>query len=103
MPIYVFSDGEQQALAPLLDLGAQLHRSGSDMTDLLAMAGASLLIGSNSTYSRWAAFLGNMPSVWLKTTADGDKPTDAGIPTCYAPLEGSEPDWDVFACTLANE
>ena len=60
------------------------------MTDLRAMAGASLLVGSNSTYSRWAAFLGNMPSIWLKTDAEAEKPTAADAPICYAPLNESD-------------
>src|ERR1700678_1023415 len=56
MPIFIFSDGKEHELMPLLELGATLYRSGSDMTDLLAMSAASILVGSNSTYSRWAVF-----------------------------------------------
>jgi len=89
--IFVFSDGEEKLLKPVLDQGAELYRSGSDITDLLAMAGASMLVGSNSTYSRWAAFLGNMPSIWLKTSANPEKPTDLEIPICYLPLDCSGP------------
>lgn len=90
-PIYIFSDGEDEALAPLLRQGVQLYRSGSDITDLLAMAGACILVGSNSTYSRWAAFLGNMPSVWLKTVVDVEKPSAPEIPIAYVPLDCVEP------------
>jgi hypothetical protein len=89
--IYIFSDGDEKTLQPLLDQGAKLYRSGSDMTDLLAMSGASILVGSNSTYSRWAAFLGNMPSIWLKTTADVEKPTAPETPILYVPLDTVEP------------
>jgi len=86
-PIYVFSDGAEKMLAPILHQGAQVYRSGSDMTDLLAMSGASILVGSNSTYSRWAAFLGNMPSIWLKTAAAVEKPTGPETPIAYLPLD----------------
>jgi len=90
-PILIFSDGERKTLAPVLDQGAELYRSGSDMTDLLAMAGASILVGSNSTYSRWAAFLGNMPSIWLKTVADAEKPSDPEVPILYLTLDCVDP------------
>jgi hypothetical protein len=93
--IYVFSDGEEKMLSPLLELGAKIYRSGSDITDLLAMSGASILVGSNSTYSRWAAFLGNMPSIWLKTSLDVEKPSAAETPILYASLNCTEPAlWD---------
>jgi hypothetical protein len=89
--IYIFSDGDDKTLRPLLDLGAKSYRSGSDMTDLLAMSGASILVGSNSTYSRWAAFLGDMPSIWLKTTLAAEKPSAPNTPILYVPLDSIEP------------
>lgn len=90
-PIYLFSDGEEKELRPILDLGAELYRTGSDMTDLLAMAGASILVGSNSTYSRWAAFLGDMPSIWLKTAVHLEKPTAPETPILHVPIDCTEP------------
>jgi hypothetical protein len=90
-PIFIFSDGDETLLRPILDEGAKLYRSGSDMTDLLAMSGASILVGSNSTYSRWAAFLGNMPSIWLKTAAGAEKPSAPETPILYVPLDTLEP------------
>jgi hypothetical protein len=89
--VYVFSDGAAEQLRPVLELGCELYRSGSDMTDLLAMAGASLLIGSNSTYSRWAAFLGDMPSIWLKTTGFTEQPSSTTTPIHYCELESVDP------------
>jgi hypothetical protein len=90
-PIYIFSDGDEKLLKPILDQGAILYRTGSDMTDLLAMSGASILVGSNSTYSRWAAFLGNMPSIWLKTVVELEKPSAPATPILYVPLDSAEP------------
>jgi hypothetical protein len=95
MPIMVFSDGQVEELQPLLDLGTQLYRSGSDVIDLLAMAGASMLVGSNSTYSRWAGFLGNMPSIWLAgARIDREPPNEriveADVPVQYVPIDATE-------------
>jgi hypothetical protein len=91
MPIYLFSDGDVTTLRPLIEQGAQLYRTGSDMTDLLAMSGASILVGSNSTYSHWAAFLGDMPSIWLQTAQEIEKPTARETPILYVPLDAVEP------------
>jgi len=91
MRILIFSDGDAKQLEPILAQGATLYRTGSDMTDLLAMAGASVLVGSNSTYSRWAAFLGNMPSIWLRTVADVEKPSAPETSVLYVPLDCTEP------------
>jgi hypothetical protein len=76
LPIHIFSDGREQELAELLALkGVSLRREPTDIADLLALAQARLLIGSNSTFSRWAAFLGDMPSIWLKTNLLPEQPT----------------------------
>lgn len=90
MPLVAFTDGKPDELHQLLDLGVKIYRSGSDITDLLAMASASILVGSNSTYSRWAAFLGNMPSIWLQTHNPEERPTATGVPLQYVALDSSE-------------
>lgn len=64
----VFSDGHPEELKPILELGCRFHVGDSDLEDLLKLATANVLIGSNSTYSHWAAFLGNGRTVWLDTT-----------------------------------
>ena len=91
MPIRVFSDGREEELQELTSLGATLYRSGSDITDLLAMASASILVGSNSTYSRWAVFLGNMPSIWLEKQTPDEKPSAAETPILHIPLDMKYP------------
>jgi hypothetical protein len=76
LPIHIFSDGREQELAEILALkGVSLRRELTDIADLLSLAQAKLLIGSNSTFSRWAAFLGDMPSIWLKTKLLPEQPT----------------------------
>lgn len=80
LPVLLFSDGTPEQLAPLTALGAQITFAGSDILDLLAMAKASVLVGSHSTFSYWAAFLGNMPSYWLNTEKVMEQPTDPSVP-----------------------
>src|SRR5882672_6411684 len=91
MPVSIFSDGKERELAPLLESGATLYRSGSDMTDLLAMSSASILVGSNSTYSRWAVFLGDMPSIWVKREVQEEKPSGPDTPILYVPIDATDP------------
>ena len=84
LPVYIFSDGREHELGDILAInGVQLRREPSDIADLMALAEARLLIGSNSTFSRWAAFLGDMPSIWLKTEQPTEQPTGPGPPIMY--------------------
>lgn len=80
-PIHLFSDGDEHELAPILAVdGVSLRREDSDIGDLLAMAGSSLLVGSNSTFARWAAFLGDMPTLWRAGNLHEEKPTGRSTP-----------------------
>jgi len=88
--VYIFSDGKDEELAPLLNLGAKPYRSGSDIQDLLALSSASILVGSNSTYSRWAAFLGDMPSIWVKKLVREEKPSAAQTPLLHVSVDGAD-------------
>jgi Glycosyl transferase family 11 len=84
LPVFIFSDGHAHELANITAIrGVTLRREPSDIADLLALAQAELLIGSNSTFSRWAAFLGNMPSIWVKTDQVPEQPTSKGVPIVY--------------------
>jgi hypothetical protein len=65
VPALVFTDGSEAEVGRLLALPAVTpYRGASAVTELLAMAGATTLIASGSTFSMWAAFLGGMPCVW---------------------------------------
>jgi Glycosyl transferase family 11 len=84
LPVYIFSDGREHELADILAIDrVSLRREPSDIADLLSLAQARLLIGSNSTFSRWAAFLGDMPSIWLKTEQPAEQPTGELTPILY--------------------
>jgi hypothetical protein len=64
--IGVFSDGSPAELAPILAVpGKDLVTGGSAITDLLDMSAATYLVASGSTLSSWAAFLGQVPSIWF--------------------------------------
>ena len=66
MAIYIFSDGSDSELAPLLELNDSRRISfGSSIADLLALSQSNILIGSKgSTFSMWASYLGRMPVIW---------------------------------------
>lgn len=62
---FVFSDGREEELKELLNIkGVALIRTGSAISDLLLLSKAKVLIASaGSTFSAWACFLGQMPSI----------------------------------------
>jgi hypothetical protein len=64
-PAYIFSDGREEELAPLLSMpDVRLARTGSAIGDLLALSKASVILGTGgSTFTAWAIYLGKMPSV----------------------------------------
>lgn len=74
----IFSDGPPEQLRPLVDLLRPVETkctAPSDVSDLLAMAQADLLICSVSSYSVWAAMLSTAPYVWFRPQLhvhDGD-------------------------------
>lgn len=81
LPIRIYSDGTDAELAPLLDIpDVSVRREGDALADLLGLAGASLLVGSNSTFSRWAAYFGNMPSIWRIRPGEGESPVSPLTP-----------------------
>lgn len=65
----VVSDGTTAQLAPLLDecnAIVTMDIPDSDVSDMLALADADLLVCSVSSYSAWAAFLSNAPYLWFE-------------------------------------
>ena len=75
LPIRIHSDGADEDLTSLLAMDSVTRaRSADDINDLVAMAGASILVGSHSTFSRWAAFLGNMPVIWRERRIREESP-----------------------------
>lgn len=66
MPIYIFSDGDNSELSKILAL-PNVYRVhyGSSISDMLALSNSKLLISSASTFSMWASFLGQIPTIWF--------------------------------------
>lgn len=65
----VVSDGSAEQLAPLLNECNAIASSDipdSDVSDMLALANADLLVCSVSSYSAWAAFLSSAPYLWFE-------------------------------------
>ncbi|SDH20533.1 Glycosyl transferase family 11 [Bradyrhizobium sp. Rc2d] len=85
-PILIVSDGREAELADLISAGAKLVRTGSDIGDLLLLSSASLLVGSNSTFSRWAAFLGDMPAIWSARPTQNLNPSLDDAKMHYLPV-----------------
>lgn len=62
--VYVFSDGTEEELRPLLVLGnIQRKTYGTAIGDILAMSRCKIFIASGSTFSRWVRFLGRMNTI----------------------------------------
>lgn len=80
---FVVSDGTREDLGPLLCLpNVELVKSPSAISDLLVLAKSQILIGSGgSSFSAWASFLGQMPTIshegqslnWYKVSNDVSK------------------------------
>lgn len=61
----VFSDGRENELKQILDLeNVELSKNESALSDMLTLSRGSILISSShSTFSGWASFLGQMPTI----------------------------------------
>lgn len=59
VPVYVFSDGTDEELAPVLAL-AEVRRItfGTSIADILGLSSFPLLVASGSSFSMWARYLG---------------------------------------------
>lgn len=86
LPVKIVSDGSDAELAPLLTNGVTRVRAQSDVDELLLLASARVLVGSNSTFSRWAAFLGNPEAVWSSGARFIDNPAAGDRRTEYVPV-----------------
>ena len=66
LPIYVFSDAEQDDLVYVKSFhNCERVYLGSSISDMLAISNAQLLVASSSTFSMWASFLGQIPTIWF--------------------------------------
>lgn len=64
---YIFSDGTDNELKTILELpNTERKFYGNAFADIYAISKCKLLIASNSTFSAWGAFLGNVPTIFNK-------------------------------------
>jgi len=64
-PVYVFSDAQEEEIASIYKSG-NVHRiRSSAIAELITMSNSFVLIASGSTYSAWASFLGQCPTIWF--------------------------------------
>jgi len=76
--ILVFSDGTAQELDKILSLNnVVLSKSISPVDDLYKMTKAKVFVGSSSTFSYWACFLGDMKAIFPMGSFD----LMPGVPT----------------------
>jgi len=65
MPVNVFSDGKDDELKEILQLpNVKRCYYGSAISDMLALSKGVVLIASASTFSQWASYLGQIPTIW---------------------------------------
>ncbi len=66
LTVYVFSDGENAELQPILSLAGTTRLGfGSSVADIWALSAANILIAAGgSTFSKWASYLGRMPVIY---------------------------------------
>lgn len=76
---WLFSDGTDEELEPLICMNnVERVYFGNAVADMVAISRSKLLIGSDSTFSAWGAFLGDIPAVFAHLhfghiSGEGDK------------------------------
>lgn len=76
IPTVVFSDGSAEELDQLLnESNVQMSGGQSAMADLIALSRSAILIGSRSSFSLWAAYIGQMPVIYYKGARPWHEPT----------------------------
>jgi hypothetical protein len=64
LPVYIYSDGRDDELAGLLNVpGSHRIPATNALSDILSLSRASAIIGSGSTFSAWASFLRQAPTI----------------------------------------
>jgi hypothetical protein len=66
LPIYIFSDATNKELEEILAFdNCKRAYFGSAISDMIALSRCKLLVSSASTFSMWASFLGQIPTIWF--------------------------------------
>ena len=87
--VIVFSDGSSEEISPLLmEPGVVRSTEKNALQDLLLMSSASALIASRSSFSLWASYLGQIPTLYHK----GAKPWHESVVNSESDF-ALEPEW----------
>ena len=64
--LYIFSDATDNELQDILAMSnCKRAYFGSAISDMIALSRCKVLVSSASTFSMWASFLGQMPTIWF--------------------------------------
>lgn len=76
IPCTIFSDAYPEELSEIMELpNTSMSSESSALSDLITMSRSKILIGSaNSSFSAWASYLGQCPTLWTSTRAHLYKP-----------------------------
>lgn len=76
--VLIFSDGRADELDELLSKkNTELVKGNGALTDMFFLSYSNVVIASGSTFSMWAVFLGQMPSIWFPGLTRGNLISDA--------------------------
>ncbi len=65
LPAIIYSDGKPDELADILRLErTELALPNPSIVDIFSLARGKVLVASGSTFSMWASFIGQMPTLW---------------------------------------
>jgi hypothetical protein len=80
VPATIFSDAYTNEIMEILDLpNVSISSEKSAISDIITMSRSKLLIGSaHSSFSAWAAYLGQLPTMWDSTRASLYEPIFVG-------------------------
>ena len=66
LPVYIFSDATDNELRDILSINnCKRAYLGSSISDMIALSRCKVLVSSASTFSMWASFLGQIPTIWF--------------------------------------
>ena len=66
LPVCIFSDATDNELRDILSINnCKRVYFGSSISDMIALSRCKVLVSSASTFSMWASFLGQIPTIWF--------------------------------------
>jgi hypothetical protein len=80
LPIYIFSDATDNELRDILSINnCKRAYLGSSISDIIALSRCKVLVASASTFSMWASFLGQIPTIWFPGQMRQNLITDSSV------------------------